>query len=370
VNDDQILDALRLNSVPGIGPRMQTLLLERFGDPGRALAASGGELLSVDGIGPKLSVAITQARRDPAAENELRRCRELGVRLWLRDEAAYPRPLRDICDPPPILYGRGTYLSQDELAIGIVGSRRATLYGRQQAERFGAGLARAGFTVVSGLARGVDACAHRGALQAGGRTIAVLATGLANIYPPEHAEFAELVVAAGTLLTEAPLDRGPLPGLFPQRNRIISGLSHGVLIVEADRKSGALHTARHAQEQGRQLFVIPGRIDSPASAGCHDLIRDGATLVQSVDDILQELGPLPAPVQTAPHETVLTPRELTLNEPERLVLQAVPTQPTLVDDVLSRLDLEPPCVLATLTVLEMKRLVRRLPGGQVVRVSH
>jgi DNA processing protein len=368
--DGVLLDALRLNGVRGLGPRLMTALLERFGRPGRVLAASGAELLAVEGIGPKLSAAITQARHDAQAEQELSRARDLGIELILREDPAYPPPLQEICDPPPILYRRGTYVPQDALAVAIVGSRRATLYGRQQAERFAAALARAGFTIVSGLARGIDAAAHRGALAAGGRTIAVCATGLARLYPPEHAGLAEEIAAAGAVLSESPLDRGPMPGLFPQRNRIISGLVRGVLIVEASRKSGALHTARHAQEQGREVFAIPGRIDSPESAGCHDLIRDGVTLVQSVDDILEELGPLPAPVPVSAEAAVLTPRELVLNEPERLVLQAVPTDPALIDDLLAQLDLEPSRILATLTVLEMKRLVRRLPGGYVVRVSH
>jgi DNA processing protein len=370
LSDGVLLDMLRLNGVRGLGPRLMTALLERFGTPGRVLAASGEELLSVEGVGPKLSVAITQARHAAEATRELARVRDLGIELILRDSSAYPPPLREICDPPPVLYCRGTYLPRDALAVAIVGSRRATLYGRQQAERFGAALARAGFTIVSGLARGIDAAAHRGALAAGGRTIAVCATGLANVYPPEHAPLAEEIVAAGAVLSESPLDREPLPGLFPQRNRIISGLARGVLIVEASRQSGALHTARHAQEQGREVFAIPGRIDSPESAGCHDLIRDGVTLVQSVDDILEELGPLPAPVPVSAEAAILTPRELALNEPERVVLQAVPTDLKLIDDLLAELNLEPSRVLATLTVLEMKRLVRRLPGGYVVRVSH
>jgi DNA processing protein len=345
-------------------------LRERFGSPGAILAAAGTELLEVEGIGGKLSAAITRARHDASAAEELQRCRDRGVTVDILGSLGYPAPLADICDPPQVLYRRGDYLPQDQLAVAIVGSRRATLYGRQVAEKLGASLARAGITVISGLARGIDVCAHRGALAAGGRTIAVLATGLANIYPPEHVELADQVAASGCVVSEAPLTRGPLAGVFPQRNRIISGLSRGVVIVEAGRKSGALHTARHALEQGREVFAVPGRIDSPESAGCHDLIRDGVTLLRSVEDILEGLGPLPQPVAHAPDQTVLTPRELTLNDQERLVLQAVSTEPTLQDDVLSQLEIPTPQVLATLTVLEMKRLIRRLPGGRVVRVSH
>lgn len=370
MTDDELLDALRLNSVSGVGPRLQTLLRERLGSPSRILAASGAELLSVEGIGPKLSIAITQARSDASVAEELRRCRERDINLDILGQPEYPATLADICDPPQVLYRQGTYLPQDAFAVAIVGSRRATLYGRQVAEKLAASLARAGVTVVSGLARGVDACAHRGALGAGGRTLAVLATGLANVYPPEHLHLFDEVAQNGCVVTEASLDRGALPGVFPQRNRIISGLCRGVVIVEAGRQSGALHTARHALEQGREVFAVPGRIDSPESAGCHDLIRDGVTLLRSVDDILEELGPLPMAVAHTADHTLLTPRELTLNEVERGLLDLIPTAPTLLDDVLSQTQLETSRVLATLTVLEMKRLVRRLPGGQVVRVSH
>jgi DNA processing protein len=368
--DDDLLAALRLNAVPGVGPRLQALLLERFETPQRVLEATGRELLEVDGIGPKLSVAITQARQGDFAESELARCRELGIDILERGGERYPTALIDICDPPLLLYRRGELRPVDELAFAIVGTRHATHYGRQQAEKFAAGLARAGFTIISGLARGIDAAAHRGALAAGGRTIAVCATGLNQIYPPEHAGLANEVAASGALLSESPLDRGPLRGLFPQRNRIISGLCRGVLIVEASRKSGSLHTARHAQEQGREVFAIPGQIDNPECHGCLDLLRDGVTLVRSIDDILEELGPLPTPVATANAEVMLTPRELTLNEQEQQVLRVIETSPQLVDDVLARLDLEPSRVLATLTALEMRRLIRRLPGGYIVRVSH
>jgi DNA processing protein len=370
MSDAEILDALRLNAVAGVGPRLQSLLREHIGSPSQVLAASGPDLLAIDGIGPKLSVAITQARHEAGAAAELARCRSLGVALHLLGTDGYPAPLVETCDPPQVLYRRGDYLPQDELAVAIVGSRRGTLYGRQVAEKLAASLARAGVTVVSGLARGIDACAHRAALQAGGRTIAVLATGLANIYPPEHHELAVEVARQGCLFSEAPLDRGPLPGMFPQRNRIISGLSRGVVIVEAGRQSGALHTARHAQEQGREVFAVPGRIDSPESAGCHDLLRDGVTLLRSVDDLLEGLGPLPQPVSHSDEQTVLTPRELALNEQERAVLRAVPMEPAAVDAILDGLDLPGPQVLATLTVLEMKRLVRRVAGGRIVRVSH
>ncbi len=264
---------------------------------------------------------------------ELALAAELGVTLRVRDTANYPTGLREIPDPPAILYVKGTYEPRDELAIAIVGSRQCSIYGKQQAEKLASSLARAGITIISGLARGIDACAHRGALKAGGRTIAVCATGLSEVYPPEHAELAQEITEAGCLISESPLRRSTMKGIFPQRNRLISGLSLGVIVVEANRGSGSLHTARHAMEQGREVFAVPGRIDSLASQGCHDLIRDGATLVRGPEDILESLGPLIQPVQTKGDEAVHAPRELLLNDQEREVLNLVRTDPQHIDEI-------------------------------------
>lgn len=343
------------------------LLLERFGSPREVLAASGSALLDVKEVGPKLSAAITRSRSSPDAQEELALAAELGVTLRVRDTASYPMGLREIADPPAILYLKGTYEPRDELAIAIVGSRQCSIYGKQQAEKLAASLARAGITIISGLARGIDACAHRGALKAGGRTIAVCATGLSEVYPPEHVELAEEITQAGCLISESPLRRSTMKGIFPQRNRLISGLSLGVIVVEANRGSGSLHTARHAMEQGREVFAVPGRIDSLASQGCHDLIRDGATLVRGPEDILESLGPLIQPVKTQGNESVHAPRELLLNDQEREVLNLVRTDPQHIDEIVGASQLEPARVIATLTVLEMKRMVRRLPGSLLVR---
>jgi DNA processing protein len=345
-------------------------LRNRFGSAGEIFQASREELMSVEGIGPKLASAIGRQRNSDQAVEELNSCEQLGVDLLRLEDDNYPDGLREIPDPPQLLYVRGSLTDSDRLGIGIVGSRRCTLYGRQQAERFARDLSMAGITVISGLARGIDACAHRGAMEANGRTLAVLGTGVGHIYPPEHGPLAEEVIAHGALISEACLRQAPVPGLFPQRNRIISGLSQGVLIVEAARNSGALHTARHALEQGRDVFVIPGRLDSAASEGCHDLVRDGAQLVRHVDDILETLGPLTQPTISPEGKTVLTPRELNLNEQERELLDLIPLEPGTVDEVLRSSDIDDARVLSTLTVLEMKRLIRRLPGGYVVRDPH
>jgi len=369
-DDPELLDTLRLSLTRGLGPIAQTRLRNHFGSATRIFQASRQELLAVEGIGPKLAGAISRQKNSDQVQEELKACRNLNVSLICLDDTRYPDNLREIPDPPQLLYVRGALTDSDRLGVGIVGSRRCTLYGRQQAERFARDLAAAGVTIISGLARGIDACAHRGAMEANGRTIAVLGTGVGHIYPPEHEPLSEEVISHGALVSESCLRQAPVPGLFPQRNRIISGLSQGVLIVEAARNSGALHTARHALEQGRDVFTIPGRLDSAASEGCHDLIRDGAQLVRHVDDILETLGPLTQPTVSVEGQTVLTPRELNLNDQERELLDLIPLEPGTVDEVLRSADVDDARVLSTLTVLEMKRLIRRLPGGYVVRDPH
>lgn len=359
---------LELWLTPGLGPRLWQRLLTRFGTAERVLGASLHDLQQVEGVGPKLAAAIKSSRPE-LARKEWEGCRARGVQLLWQDETGYPEPLTRIADPPPVLYCQGAWQRRDALAVAIVGSRHGTLYGRQTAEKLAAGLAAAGVTVVSGLARGIDAAAHRGALQAGGRTLAVFATGLAEIYPPEHADLAAEIAQHGALLSEAPLHQPALPGLFPQRNRIISGLALGVIVVEASRSSGALHTARHAVEQNREVFAVPGRIDSPASLGCLDLIRDGATLVRDVEDVLSALGPLAQPVPLNHRQEVLTPCELLLSDQERSILNLVAREATAIDEIVRTSALETSRVLTTLTVLEMRRLIQRLPGGFVARTA-
>lgn len=365
--DQQLLDMLRLTLVPGIGPRTLQLLLEKFETPSAILRASLAQLQEVPNVGPKLAMSMITHGTIAAGQEELARVRAIGASLLIRDQDGYPPTLGRIPDPPTLLYCMGTLLPADQLAVAIVGSRHCTAYGRQQANRLAQGLTRAGITVVSGLARGIDAEAHKGALEAGGRTIAVCATGLSMVYPPEHVDLANAISKQGCLMTEAPMEQQPKSGLFPQRNRIISGISLGVILVEAGRNSGALHTARHAMEQNREVFALPGRVDSESSFGCLDLIRDGATLIRGVDDVLSALGPLVTPVQRTPTEVVHKPAELQLSDQQRLVLNLVTNEPVLVDEVLRVVGIEPSRVLSTLTILEMKRLVRRLPGGFIQR---
>jgi DNA processing protein len=365
-----LVDSLRLSLVSGVGPLLRKALLERFGSPAAVLAAAKDELQCVDGIGPKIAARIVAARDETDPEAELQLAAENGIDVLTEADADYPRPLKQIHDPPGVLFRRGQALPQDELAVAIVGTRHATRYGIAQAERLAGSLARTGFTVVSGLARGIDAAAHRGALAAGGRTIAVLASGILEIYPPEHEKLADEVAASGYLLSEAPPRMVPLSGAFPQRNRVISGLCVGTIVVEAPDRSGApgaLITARHAYEQGREVFAVPGPVDSRMSRGCHALIRDGAKLVETIDDVLAELGPLAEKIQRDDGTVMQQPAEVLLNEIEQGVLAAIDSAPTSVDTIAASCGMPIHRVLSTISVLEMRRLIRRTSGTQVVR---
>jgi DNA processing protein len=368
LDNEAVRDLICLTLVPGVGPQTGRALLDYFGEAGKALDAPLGSLRKVEGVGPKLAEKIANARRDFDPDVELKLCREHDVEVVARGSDVYPDALEEIPDPPILFYMKGTIEERDALAIAIVGSRHCTPYGLRIAEKLGASLARIGLTVVSGLARGIDAAAHRGALRAGGRTIAVLANGLAGIYPPEHEGLAREVAASGAVISEMPMRQDPLAGLFPQRNRVISGLSLGVVVVEATPRSGSLSTAKHAMEQNREVFAVPGPVDSLASTGCHRLIRDGARLVETVDDILEELGPLVKEIKTSAEEpAVRRPSELTLNEQERAILGRLGDSPVGVDQLIAETRLTASQVMATLSVLEMRRLVRRLPGQAFVR---
>ncbi|MGQ9576735.1 MAG: DNA-processing protein DprA [Thermoguttaceae bacterium] len=363
-----LADVLRLALIPGVGPRTRRSLLERFGTAAAVLRAAPAELREVQGIGPKLVAKIVHAHQEIHAEQEIEQCRQHGVAILTEQDPAYPELLRQIPDPPAVLFVRGQLRPQDGLAIAIVGTRHPTQYGLRQAERLAASLARAGLTIISGLARGIDAAAHRGALVAGGRTLAVLASGVLNVYPPEHDRLAAEISAHGALLSEAPLRAEPLAGAFPQRNRLISGMALGTIIVEAGDRSGALITARHAMEQGREVFAVPGRIDERTSRGCHKLIRDGARLVESADDVLEELGPLVKATPRPDGQIVHHPAELLLNELEQQVLAAIGTDPTSIDQLVASTGLGVCQVLATISVLEMRHVIRRLSGTLVARV--
>ena len=373
MSPDDLRSHVRLACVPGIGSRLRRLLLERFGTPEGVFAASPDEISSVGRISRKLATMIPTLADSTVADDVIALCRKRSVDILLEGRDGYPPLLSRIDDPPGLLFVRGTLLPQDSLSVAIVGARHATAYGLKVAEQLGAGLARAGYTVVSGLARGIDAAAHRGAMKAGGRTIAVLGSGVLNVYPPEHADLAREVIDSGALISELPPLTDPNVGTFPQRNRIVSGLSLGVVVVQAADRSGALITSRLATEQGREVFAVPGPIDCRMSRGCHGLIRDGAKLVASVDDILEEFGPLFETATTAEGRAVKSAAELQLGDIEQRVLDACDSlaggasKPAGIDDIVDASGLAASQVLATIGVLEMRRLIRRLPGNQIVR---
>jgi DNA processing protein len=369
-SDADLLDLVALSLVPGLGPRLTQALLDRFGSAAAARRATAAALQEVPHIGAKLarSFADTLGAIDPRAE--LDRASRFGVTLLPLSSAEYPARLKELPDVPQLLYVRGTLAPADANAVAIVGSRRSSAYGQRVATRLAAGLARAGYTVVSGLALGIDGAAHRGALEGGGRTIAVLAGGLSSIYPPEHVELADAVAANGALLTEASMLQEPQRGMFHTRNRLISGLAQAVVIIEANDRSGALITARHAAEQGRDVFAIPANVDSPLSAGSLRLLRDGAKLIRDVDDLLDDLKGLRTttsarkPGVTAAPPPATPPPAL---DPAQQRVWDVLTEARHADEITRTLGLPPGDVSKLLLSMEMKKLIRRAPGSMYER---
>jgi DNA processing protein len=371
---EETRDLLALQMIPGLGPARIAALLDCFGSPGAVLAASAEQLAGAVGIGAKVSADIVKGRGEIDVEEELQLLEKHGVRLVARGTPEYPAALAQIHDPPHLLYVRGTLEARDAQAVAVVGSRQCSDYGRRVTTRLAGDLARAGYTVVSGLARGTDGVAHRAALQAGGRTLAVLAGGLSRIYPPEHKGLAEEVEKAGALLTESCMKQEPLASLFPARNRIISGLCRAVVLVEAAEKSGALITATHAAEQGRNVLAVPGPVDAPASGGTNALIRQGAILCRGIDDILEELQGISAlekstaspagSVTAAPTPAGPPPW---LDQTQRRVWDFLSGGPRHLDEMVQQLGIAVAQLSGMLLTMEMKKGVRRLPGNRYER---
>jgi DNA processing protein len=336
--DSQLLrDHLTLALVPGLGPRLTKALLAHFGSVEAIRAASADQLQQVPHIGQKTAAAFHRALREVDVDAELARMRQHRVRAVVQGMAEYPVMLAQIPDPPYLFYIRGSILPGDANAIAIVGSRQCTAYGRRVTETLAEGLVRAGYTIISGLARGIDGFAHRAAVRAGGRTIAVLPSGLGNIYPPEHAELAEDIEGCGALVSEVPMLAEPQAGSFHARNRIISGLARAVIIVEAGERSGALITANHAAEQGRDVFGVPGPVDSQASVGVNSLLRQGVRLIRGVNDVLEDLqGISSTPITpTAPPAPPAQTALATPKRPARPTAPPTPTVPTTPPTVLT-----------------------------------
>lgn len=343
-------------------------MIEAFGSPAKVLAAAPADLRNVGGVGAKLVSAIVNAEDTTNVQKQISVCKANGIDIIDRDSAAYPVSLKEIYDPPAVLFSKGTLAPADNLAIAIVGSRHPTNYGIRTAARLAQGLAASGITVVSGLARGIDAAAHHGAITAGGRTLAVLGGGHLRLYPPEHTKLAQQICNQGAVLSESPPQCAPKSGSFPRRNRIVSGLSLGLIVVEAAQRSGALISARLAMEQGREVFAVPGPIDSRVSRGCHGLLKDGAKLVESVEDVLEELGPLAAPTRIDDETEIRHPAELKLNDQELMVLNAIKSEATEFDLIIEQTGLSASGALSAISVLEMRRLVKRVSGTALVRV--
>jgi DNA processing protein len=360
--DPELQALLTLHLVPGLGPRLTAALLERFGSAARALQSGPEELRQIPHIGNQLAHDLHQALREAEVPAELDLIARHQVRLLILGSPDYPKTLAQIFDPPHLLYVKGSLIQEDAKAVAVVGSRHCTSYGRRMAERLAIGLAHKGYTIISGLARGIDGAAHRGAVKAGGRTLAVLAGGLSKVYPPEHVELAREIEAAGALISEAPMGMEPLAHLFPPRNRLISGLSQGVVIVEAAERSGALITARQAVEQGRAVFAVPGPVDSAASGGTHLLIRQGAILVRGIEDILEELEGVSATAKEIPPSAPPG-----LDDSQRKLWELLKQQPQHVDDLARQASRPIHEVTSALMMLEMKKAVRRLPGNMYER---
>jgi len=302
----------------------------------------------------------------------------MGIKKIAIEDQGYPKNLRNIHAPPKALYVNGSMLPQDEVAVAVVGSRRATPYGIEMSDKIGFELALRGVTVVSGMARGVDSAAHRGAIRAKGRTIAVMGSGHGTIYPPENDELYEEITASGAVVTEYEDDMPPLPNNFPARNRIISGLSLGIVVVEAARNSGALITANFAAEQGREVFAVPGKISSQTSGGTNDLIKDGARLISSVDDILEELKivelkgvpeeerrAIDGKIEKATRAYIYN----SLTEDERKIYRLLSDEPVHVDDILSSSGLNQASASKAMLNLQLKKLVKEMPGKQFIRTE-
>jgi DNA processing protein len=384
-----LLHYLQLALADGVGPITLKRLVETLGPADSVCRASIAQLRSVEGIGTaraeKIHAGIGRAR--PLAEIELAKATDMGVTILCPEDDAYPLLLKQIPDPPAVLYMKGALEPRDLNAFALVGSRRCSYYGREQAERFAALLAAAGFTVVSGGARGVDSSAHRGAMQHPlGRTVAVLGCGIDNVYPPENKELFEQIARRGAVISEYPLGTPPVAENFPRRNRIVSGMARGVLVIEADEKSGALITARQAaDDHDRPVFALPGKVDNPLSAGPHKLIRDGAILARNLDDLIEGLGPLPEaatqPTLFSGHATLAEARPpgppavaraaaaavIGLTDRQSALLSLMGSEPMNIDVLIDRSALPPQEVLQEMTMLTLRGQVKRVDGQTFVR---
>ncbi len=373
---------LKLIRADGVGSTTFAKLIGRFGSIDKALGASVSGLVKVEGIGYKTGERIAATREKFDADGELELARKLGVWIINLEDKRYPALLKRIYDPPPVIYIKGSLERGDSLAISIVGTRGCSLYGQEQASRLAHLLASAGFTICSGMARGIDTAAHHGALSAEGRTIAVQGCGLSRVFPPENSKLFGLISGSGACISELPLRYEPKAENFPPRNRIIAGLSLGVIVIEAAQNSGALITARAAVDNNREVMAVPGKIDSPLSKGGHRLIKDGARLVESVEDVMEALGyigeQIKEHVSEAAEKAVKRTKEkvktplfarggLKLSGHEKRIYDYLNREPMHVDKIIIETDLPAGSINAGLISLQLKGLVRQLPGNFFVQ---
>jgi DNA processing protein len=359
---------IALNMLPTMGPVRLRKLLRVFETPEAILSARGAALRAVEGVGAEVADQITSWESIVDLSAELQRIRDFGAEVITAESPHYPKQLRQIHAPPIVLYVWGELTDRDHHAIGVIGARRTTHYGTESAKKLSYQLAYAGLTVVSGLARGIDTAAHQGALAAKGRTIAVIGSGLMKLYPAENAGLADKIRSGnGAVVSEFSMEIEPDRQTFPMRNRIVSGWSHGILVVEAGLNSGALITAAQALEQGRLVYAVPGHINAPSAQGSNRLIQQGAKLVMDAQDILDDLDILLPEARPTPQAAARPLPEMT--QEERRVYDAIRETETSIDDIAAKSDLPSGSVSSILLRLELKRLVKQLPGKFFVKLG-
>jgi DNA processing protein len=370
MSSENTKDWIILNMIPGVGSSTFRRLVKFFGSPSTVLSASLRELAMARGVTPSVCQNIIELRDSIQIDRELNLIDRYNCKVITIEDESYPTALKAIYDPPPVLYVKGELLSNDSHSIAIVGTRNATSYGRKAAEQLSGQLASRGITIVSGMAHGIDTVAHYGALSAGGRTIAVMGNGLDIVYPAENSSLFEKIIASGAVISELSMGTQPHRGMFPRRNRLISGISLGTLIVEASMKSGAMITADCALEQGREVFAVPGQIFTDTSKGTNELIKQGAKLVDSVEDILDELPSYA--FQNSIDEDIKNEDALIeskLSQEESAIWKVINSSPIHIDEISKRSALPIYKVSSTLVMLELKGLVQQLSGKMFVRKS-
>ena len=358
---------LALNLLPQVGPVRVRKLLQHFGSPERILAAKSSDILQIDGFGLAQAESIAGWEAQVDLADELKKIKERDLTLLTQEDELYPPLLREIYNPPLVLTIWGDLTKRDHNALGVVGSRHATHYGLSTTKKLSFQIAYAGYTVVSGLARGIDTAAHEAALAAKGRTVAVIGSGIGKLYPPENMALAERIAQNGAVVSEYPVDRPADKQTFPYRNRIVAGWTCGLIVVEAPLRSGSLITAQQATEQGRTVYAVPGPIDKPTSAGCNRLIQQGAKLIMDGADVLDDLMTL---FPTAPKAPLVEESRpvVTLTLEEEILYNAISTDEAHINDIATTSGLTTATVSSTLMRLEMKRLIRALPGRRYVRL--